>query len=138
MRSRNGLRLFDGRGRADGEARLAACRANPEGLGDIVVRLHVNGDRAGDVCKSRKELIWLVDHQVNVQRKLRVREAASTTSGPKEMLSTKCPSITSQWIQSAPPSVTRTISCRAGRNPLQESRERRWFYAIPYGIHSGS
>src|SRR6266542_5634511 len=33
-----------------------------------------------------------------------------TISGPKEMLSTKCPSMISQWMQSAPAASTRWIS----------------------------
>ena len=38
------------------------------------------------------------------------REAASQMGEPKEMLGTKSPSITSQWIQSAPAAVTLATS----------------------------
>src|SRR5580704_15153242 len=46
--------------------------------------------------------------------------SAFTTSGPIEMLGTKCPSITSTWIQSAPAASTaRTSSPSRAKSPAR-------------------
>ncbi len=51
------------------------------------------------------------DHQMAVEHLLRVRpRIALMTAGPKVMLGTKCPSITSRWIQSAPAASTARTS----------------------------
>src|SRR5678816_1911956 len=42
--------------------------------------------------------------------RLAIRLIARTTGGPMEMFGTKCPSITSTWIKSAPPRSTAAMS----------------------------
>ena len=64
--------LERGRG-TDGESGLAADGANSaEGFGDIVISLHMHGDRVRNLRKPLKKLIRLFQHQVNVQGKLSV------------------------------------------------------------------
>ncbi len=84
----------------------------------------VNGDqvRAG----SRKRLyipLRLFDHQMDVKRKTGMGPDGFHNQGPIVMLGTKCPSMTSTWIQSAPASSASLIS-----SPSLEKirRKYRW------------
>ncbi len=66
--------------------------------------LGVDGDDVGaGLGEGGEKRIGRRDHQVDVERLRRAwRGCAATTGGPKVMLGTKWPSMTSTWIQSAP------------------------------------
>ena len=73
--------------------------------------LDVDGDEVGAGFGEGFQIrIARRDHQVDVERLFGVPRSDFTTSGPKVMLGTKWPSMTSTWIQSAPAASTARTS----------------------------
>ena len=92
---------------------LAQCLDRLERAVDVRPRLRMDGDDVrARLGEGLEKGIDRRDHQMDTSRGLAVcGRSAFTTAGPKVMLGTKCPSITSIWIQSAPAaSIARTSS----------------------------
>ena len=112
--SRNGSTDANGVAGFKRQAGAATGVANLlQGFADIVFRFRFDVDRdriRAGFDETRHVMIGMLDHEMNIERKLVCLRTVATMRGPNEMLSTKWPSMMSRWIQSAPASSTRRIS----------------------------